>query len=329
VGEIMVVDPATIYVERRGLLERVAAHFTDAESVRSVIERIVSPLGRHVDESSPLVDARLPDGSRVNAVIPPLAVRGPCITIRKFPATPLTMPDLVERGALSPAMAEFLQAAVELRRNIVVSGGTGSGKTTLLNVLSRAIPEAERIITIEDAAELRLQQQHVVSLEARPANAEGKGAFGITELLRNALRMRPDRIVVGECRGGEALDMLQAMNTGHEGSLTTTHASSTEQAISRLETLCLMSPLELPIAAIRRQIASSVHLVVQQARFHDGSRRITEIAEVTGIDPEGDVSLQAVFRFHRRADDTAGAVRGEHLPTGYLPPFLNAQERRS
>jgi pilus assembly protein CpaF len=315
VSEIMVVDPNTIYVERHGRIEPTELRFTDAESVRAVIERIVTPLGRRIDESSPLVDARLPDGSRVNAVIPPLARRGPCITIRKFQSTPLTLNDLIERGSLSEAMADLLCAAVRARKNIVMSGGTGSGKTTLLNVLSAAIPAGERIVTIEDAAELRLRQPHVVSLEARPANLEGKGAFTIRDLVRNALRMRPDRIVVGECRGGEAIDMLQAMNTGHEGSMTTTHANSPTEAIARLEILALMADLDLPAHAIRRQIAGSVHLIVQQNRFADGARRITHICEVLDLDERGAIELGELFRYERAHG------RGDFQPSGRIARF--------
>jgi pilus assembly protein CpaF len=329
VSEIMVVDPNTIYVERHGLIEATDLRFTDDEAVRSVIERIVTPLGRRIDESTPLVDARLPDGSRVNAIIPPLASRGPCITIRKFSANALGVADLVRCGSLSQPMADFLCAAVGIRKNIVVSGGTGSGKTTLLNVLSAAIPERERIVTIEDAAELRLRQKHVVSLESRPANMEGKGAYTIRDLLRNALRMRPDRIVVGECRGGEAVDMLQAMNTGHEGSMTTTHANSPSEAIARLETLCLMAGLDLPVSAIRQQIAASVHLVVQQSRFSDGTRRVTSISEVTHLDDHGSVKLQDIFRFDRTGADAEGRIIGVFRATGYLARFAGELTRQA
>jgi len=316
VTEIMVVDPKTIYVERCGVIEETSLRFTDDDAVRATIERIVTPIGRRIDESSPLVDARLPDGSRVNAIIPPLASRGPCITIRKPPARALALDDLVRAGSLDQAMASFLVSAVRARKNIVISGGTGSGKTTLLNVLSAAIPERERIVTIEDAAELQLRQRHVVGLEARPANVEGKGAFTIRDLVRNALRMRPDRIVVGECRGGEALDMLQAMNTGHEGSMTTTHANSPREAVARLETLCLMSGVELPVTAIRQQLARSVHLIVQQSRALDGTRRVTSITELAGLDPHGAVDLHELFAYVP-VRDGAGAFR----PTGYLASF--------
>jgi pilus assembly protein CpaF len=322
INEIMVVDPSTIFVERQGKLMPSNARFTDDERVRNVIERIVTPLGRRIDESSPLVDARLRDGSRVNAIIRPLALRGSCITIRKFSRTPLTMERLVELGALDQRMATFLLRSVRGKKNVVISGGTGSGKTTLLNVLSAAIPEAERIVTIEDAAELRLAQPHVVSLETRPANLEGRGELTIRDLVKNALRMRPDRIVVGECRGGEALDMLQAMNTGHDGSLTTTHANSAREAIARLETLVLMAGLDLPVRAVRDQIAGSVNLIVQQSRLSDGTRKVTGISEVTGIDEDGEIELRPIFEFRRRGTGAGGAVQGEFLATGYLPSFL-------
>ena len=322
VSEIMVVDPHTIFVERQGKMELSGLRFTDDDSVRAVIERIVTPLGRRIDESTPLVDARLRDGSRVNAVIPPLALRGPCITIRKFAKDPLQMADLVRFGSVAPEMGVFLERAVKVRKNIVISGGTGSGKTTLLNVLSGAIPAHERVVTIEDAAELQLRQPHVVSLEARPPNLEGKGEYSIRDLVKNALRMRPDRIVVGECRGGEAIDMLQAMNTGHEGSLTTTHANSPKEAIARIETLCLMAGLDLPVRAIRQQIASSVHVIVQQSRFSDGSRRVTSIAEVIGINDDGEVELREIYRFRVEEAHAGAKVRGEFVASGYLPSFL-------
>jgi pilus assembly protein CpaF len=321
VTEIMVVDRATIYVERKGRLELTGARFSSEDALRSAIERIVTPLGRRIDESTPMVDARLKDGSRVNAIIPPLALRGPCLTIRKFSTKKLGLEDLIGFGSMDERMARFLTRSVIARRNILVSGGTGSGKTTLLNVLSSAIPDDERIVTIEDAAELRLHQPHVVSLETRPPNMEGKGEYSIRDLVRNALRMRPDRIVVGECRGGEALDMLQAMNTGHDGSLTTTHANSPAEAIARLETLVLMGGLELPARAIREQIASSIHLVVQQARFVDGSRKVTDIAEVVGLEDDGTVRLESIFQFHRLPSER-GRVVGEFRATGYMPSFL-------
>jgi pilus assembly protein CpaF len=324
INEVMVVDPNTIYIERGGKIFLSEAHFTDDERVRGVIERIVTPLGRRIDESSPIVDARLKDGSRVNAVIRPIALRGSCITIRKFARNPLTLQNLMDYGALTDQMATFLCRCVLAKKNVIISGGTGSGKTTLLNVLSGAIPSDERIVTIEDAAELQLKQPHVVSLETRPANLEGKGEYTIRDLVRNALRMRPDRIVVGECRGGEALDMLQAMNTGHDGSLTTTHSNSPVEAISRIETLCLMSGVELPARAIREQIANSIHIIVQQSRLSDGSRKVTEIAEVTGMNDEThEIEMRPIFEYCRSGTGPAGKVIGEFRATGYLPSFLD------
>ncbi|HSQ62658.1 MAG TPA: ATPase, T2SS/T4P/T4SS family [Polyangiaceae bacterium] len=322
ITEIMVIDPETIYVERSGKIELSETKFTDDERVRAVIERIVTPLGRRIDESSPLVDARLKDGSRVNAVIRPIALRGSCITIRKFSRTPLTLEKLMQFGALTDRMTRFLVRSVMAKRNIVISGGTGSGKTTLLNCLSGVIPSNERIVTIEDAAELQLKQPHVVSLETRPANLEGRGEYTIRDLVKNALRMRPDRIVVGECRGGEALDMLQAMNTGHDGSLTTTHANSPEEAIGRLETLVLMAGLDLPQRAIRDQIASSVHLIVQQSRLSDGSRKVTAITEITGIGDNGEIEMRPIFQFVRTGTGPGGKVIGDFRATGYLPSYL-------
>lgn len=318
VSEVMVVDAQTIYAERAGRLELTGRAFTDSEAVRSAIERIVTPLGRRIDESSPLVDARLSDGSRVNAVIPPLALRGPCITIRKFPSHRLVMDDLVAGGSMSARMARFVERAVAMKKNIVISGGTGSGKTTLLNVLSASIGAEERIVTIEDAAELNLSQPHVVALESKPPNLEGRGEYSIRDLVKNALRMRPDRIVVGECRGGEALDMLQAMNTGHEGSMTTTHANSPEQALSRIETLCLMGGLDLPLAAIRRQIADSVHLILQQSRLASGARKVTSIAEVVGLSEQGQVELRTLFAIEHQE----GGEGPAHVATGFMPSFL-------
>ncbi|HYQ03431.1 MAG TPA: ATPase, T2SS/T4P/T4SS family [Polyangiaceae bacterium] len=323
VSEIMVIDADTIYIERSGKLERSSARFTDDERVRAVIERIVTPLGRRIDESSPLVDARLPDGSRVNAIIKPLALKGSCITIRKFPKSPLDIERLYELSALTPAMGLFLTRSVIAKKNIVISGGTGSGKTTLLNVLSAFIPAGERIVTIEDSAELRLAQPHVVSLETRPPNMEGKGQYTIRDLVKNALRMRPDRIVVGECRGGEALDMLQAMNTGHDGSLTTTHANSPLEALARLETLCLMAGIELPSRAIREQIAASVQLIAQQTRLADGSRKVVAICEVCGLDQRGDFEVRKIYGFERSGTGPRGEVLGSFLATGYLPTFLD------
>jgi pilus assembly protein CpaF len=323
VSEIMVVDPVTIYVERHGRLSKTALRFTDDEAVRAVIERIVTPLGRRIDESTPLVDARLKDGSRVNAVIRPLAIRGSCITIRKFAKKPLRIEDLIKFGSMSEGMAKFIMRAVKARKNIIISGGTGSGKTTLLNVLSGQIPEEERVVTVEDAAELQLVQPHVVSLESRPANMEGRGEYTIRDLVKNALRMRPDRIIVGECRGGEALDMLQAMNTGHEGSMTTTHANSPGEAVGRIETLALMAGLDLPSRAIREQIAQSIDVILQQTRFSDGSRRVTSIAEVVGLDDDGEVELHEIFAFHRTGTGPEGEVLGEYRASGYLPSFLD------
>ncbi len=323
VTEIMVVDPQTIFVERAGRCVRTPLRFTDDARVRAVIERIVTPLGRRIDESTPLVDARLPDGSRVNAIIKPLALRGACITIRKFPKYRIGVADLVRFGSLTQAMARFLERSVEAKKNIVVAGGTGSGKTTLLNCLSAAIPEHERIVTIEDSAELSLHQPHVVSLETRPANVEDKGQYTIRDLVKNALRMRPDRIVIGECRGGEALDMLQAMNTGHEGSLTTVHANTVPETLRRLETLCLMAGLDLPAQAIRENIASSVHLIVQQTRLSDGARKITAISQVAGMNHQGRIQIQDIYGFEQTGTDADGAVRGQFSATGYLPSFLD------
>ena len=322
VSEIMVTDPRTIFVERDGRVERTDLTFTDDEAVRAVIERIVTPIGRRIDESSPIQDARLSDGSRVNAVIPPLAIRGPCITIRKFAKEAITFERLLELGALDSRMLKFLRRVVRARKNLVISGGTGSGKTTLLNLLSGLIPKQERIVTVEDAAELSLAQPHVVSLESRPANMEGKGACTIRDLVRNALRMRPDRIIVGECRGGEALDMLQAMNTGHEGSMTTVHANSPHEAVARLETLCLMSGVDLPARAIRLQLAASLHVIVQQARFADGSRRITSISEVVASEHEG-LEVRELLGFRRSAAQDDQRVRGEFSASGYLPTFAS------
>jgi pilus assembly protein CpaF len=320
VSEVMVNGPNQIYVEQKGKLHLAEVTFDDDDHVRRIIDRIVSPLGRHVDESSPLCDARLPDGSRVNIVIPPVSLVGPTITIRKFSKTPLGIDDLIRFGSMTPEIAEFLRACVLSRLNIVVSGGTGSGKTTLLNVLSSFIPDEERIITVEDAAELQLRQDHVVRLEARPANIEGKGAITIRDLVINCLRMRPERIVVGECRGREALDMLQAMNTGHDGSLTTGHANTPRDMLARLETMVLMAGMDLPVRAIREQIASAVDLIVQQSRIRDGSRKIVAITEVQGM--EGDVViLQDVFTFEQEAFE-GGKVIGRIKPTGVRPKFM-------
>jgi pilus assembly protein CpaF len=318
VSEVMVNGPSQVYVERKGKIEMVPVVFRDDDHVLNVIEKIISPLGRRVDESMPMVDARLPDGSRVNAIIPPLALNGPTITIRKFAADLLGIDDLVRFGSLSPAMARFLEAAVKGRMNIVVSGGTGAGKTSTLNVLSSFIPTGERIITIEDAAELKLDQEHVVSLETRPPNIEGRGAIAIRDLVRNSLRMRPDRIVVGEVRGGEALDMLQAMNTGHDGSLTTGHSNSPRDMISRMETMVLMAGMDLPIRAIREQISSALDLIVHQSRLKDGSRKITHITEVLGMEGEV-VVLQDIFIFEQTGVDSKGNILGRHRATGIRP----------
>jgi len=322
VSEVMVVDSDTIFCERGGKLELTPLRFTDADTARAVLERIVSPLGRRIDESNPYVDARLKDGSRVNAIIPPLALRGPCITIRKFSREALTLETLVGFGSLTEEMAGFLRRCVAAKKNILISGGTGSGKTTLLNALSAAISPSERIVTVEDAAELRLVQPHVVVLESRPPNMEGRGEVSIRDLVRNALRMRPDRILVGECRGGEALDMLQAMNTGHDGSMTTTHANNPSESLARLETLCLMAGLDLPSRAIREQISSSLDVVVQQSRLGDGSRRITCIAEVVGMGRGAEIDVRPIYEFSRTATAADGAVLGEFAATGYLPSFL-------
>ena len=321
ITEIMVNGCDQVYVERNGKLYLTGRTFLDDDSVLAVIERIVSPIGRRIDESQPYVDARLPDGSRVNAIIPPLSLVGPCLTIRKFSRRPFTAEDLIRLGTWTPPIVAFLRACVLGRKSMIISGGTGSGKTTLLNVVSAFIPPGERIITIEDAAELRLNQPHVVRLEARPPNIEGKGAVTIRDLVRNALRMRPDRIIVGEVRGGEALDMLQAMNTGHEGSLTTIHANSPRDVISRLETMVLMAGMDLPLRAIREQIGSAIHLIVHEARYSDGTRKISRIAEVVGL--EGDqVTMQDIFVFEQTGVDRTGKVLGRHMPTGAVPTFL-------
>ncbi|MBI5396684.1 MAG: CpaF family protein [Verrucomicrobia bacterium] len=322
ITEIMINGPQVVYVERNGKIERAAIHFRDEAHLRQVIDRIVTPLGRRIDESSPMVDARLPDGSRVNAIIPPLALDGSVLTIRKFGKHRLTPDDLVRLGSITPQMVAFVAACVRIKLNVLVSGGTGSGKTTLLNVLSSFIPPGERIVTIEDAAELRLQQPHCVRLEARPANIEGKGLIGIRDLVRNALRMRPDRIVVGECRGGEALDMLQAMNTGHDGSLTTLHANTPRDCTSRLETMVMMAGMELPSRAIREQIASAIQLIVQVARLSDGSRKVISVTEVQGM--EGQViTLQDLFVFRQTNVDAQGRVVGQMESTGLLPKFYH------
>ncbi len=318
ITEIMVNSKSHIYVERSGRIQRTALSFASDQEILHIIEKIVAPLGRRIDEASPMVDARLPDGSRVNAIIPPLALKGPSITIRKFRRDVLSADDLVDRGTMTEAMAGFLEACVRAKLNVLVSGGTGSGKTTTLNILSSFIPPGDRVVTIEDAAELRLVQEHVVSLEARPANLEGKGEITIRQLVKNALRMRPDRIIVGEVRGGEALDMLQAMNTGHDGSLTTGHANSPRDMLARLETMVMMAGMDLPVRAIREQVASALDLIVHQARLSDGARKIVSVTEVQGM--EGDViTLQDIFTFRQTGIDAKGQVLGSFQPTGIRP----------
>jgi pilus assembly protein CpaF len=320
VSEIMVNGPQQVFVECDGRLVEVRSHFRNADHVLRIIERIASRVGRRIDETSPMVDARLPDGSRVNAVIPPLSLRGPTLTIRRFGSSPLTMDDLLRFKALTPEMAMLMQACIQAKINVVVSGGTGSGKTTLLNCLSSYIPEQERIVTIEDAAELQLQQKHVIPLETRPANSDGKNAVSMRDLVKNALRMRPDRIVVGECRGAEALDMLQAMNSGHEGSLTTLHANSCRDAFSRLETMILMAGFDMPMKAIRRQISNAIQLLIQTDRLSGGVRRVTSMLEVVGM--EGDVIVsQEIFAFQQQGIEAAGKAFGRFVATGVRPNF--------
>ena len=321
ITEIMVNGPKKVFIERMGKLQLSGVQFHDDAHVMNIIERILSPIGRHIDESTPLVDARLKDGSRVNIIIPPLALCGPCITIRKFAQKALSVENLISFGTLDRKMADFIKACIQARINILVSGGTGSGKTTTLNVLSSFIPENERIVTIEDAAELKLQQTHVVTLESRPANIEGSGQITIRDLVKNALRMRPDRIIVGEVRSGEALDMLQAMNTGHDGSLTTAHANTPRDALSRLETMVLMAGFEMPVRAIREQISSAIELILQQSRLKDGSRKITYITEVQHM--EGDViTTQDLFRFEQTGMDADGKLTGHFVSTGMQPGFM-------
>ncbi len=327
ITEIMVNGPDQVYVERNGKLELSGQTFMDDDSVLGVIERIVAPIGRRIDESQPYVDARLPDGSRVNAIIAPLSLTGPCITIRKFTKIPLTVDDLIRFGTWTRSASDFLRICVIMRKNIVVAGGTGSGKTSLLNVLSSFIPPTDRIVTIEDAAELRLGQPHVIRLEARPPNIEGRGAVPIRDLVRNSLRMRPDRVIIGECRGGEALDMLQAMNTGHDGSLTTVHANSPRDVISRLETMVLMSGMELPSRAIREQIASAIDLVVHESRLSDGSRKVVCISEVVGLEGQ-QIIMQDLFEFKQTGIDDKGKVLGRFMPTGAMPTFYEHLKSR-
>jgi pilus assembly protein CpaF len=320
ITEIMVNRSDEVFVERLGKLERWPVSFTSDRAVQGIIERIVAPIGRRIDESSPMVDARLKDGSRVNAVIPPLALKGPSITIRKFSKRKLDSGDLLKFGSASPAMIEFMRVCVEQRKNVLISGGTGSGKTTLLNIMSNFIPRDERIVTIEDAAELQLHHPNLVSLEARPPNIEGKGNVPIRDLVKNSLRMRPDRIVVGECRGGEALDMLQAMNTGHDGSLTTAHANSPRDMLARLEVMVLMAGMDLPVTAIREQVASAIDIVVQQTRFACGTRKVTSITEITGVE-SGRIQLQEVFAFVRNGVDESGRTKGHFTGRGFVPEF--------
>lgn len=325
ISEIMVNGPYNVYVERKGRLELTDIKLRDDRHVLDLVNRIVSPIGRRCDESSPMVDARLKDGSRVNAIIPPLALNGPTITIRKFSKVPLRGENLIDFGSASFGMLSFLDACVKAKANIIVCGGTGSGKTTLLNILSGYIPENERIVTIEDSAELQLSQRHTITLESRPANAEGSGLVTIRDLVRNALRMRPDRIVVGECRSGETLDMLQALNTGHDGSMTTAHANSSRDLIARLETMVLMAGMDLPVRAIREQIASAFDLIVNQARLKDGSRKIVEVSEVIGMEGEV-VTLQTLFQFVTDGFDETGKVIGRFQSTGIRPKVLGKME---
>ena len=320
ISDILVNSYSNIYIERRGKLEKTTISFKDDEHLRRVIERIVSTVGRRIDEAQPMVDARLPDGSRVNAIIPPLALDGPILSIRRFGTNPLRMPALIENGALTKEIAILFEMCVRARLNIIISGGTGAGKTTLLNALSAFIPTDERIVTIEDSAELQMQQPHVVRLETRPPNIEGKGEVTQRDLVRNTLRMRPDRIVIGEVRGGEAIDMLQAMNTGHDGSLTTIHANSTRDALGRLETMVQMTGMRFSDRAMRQQIASAVNLVIQVARLTDGTRRIVSISEITGMEGET-ITMQEIFQFERTGVDSTGKVIGRFRTTGIRPRF--------
>jgi pilus assembly protein CpaF len=322
ISEVMVNAPNEVFYERDGIIHESDAHFHDADHIMRIVDRILAPLGRRVDEASPFVDARLPDGSRVNVIIPPLIPRSPTVTIRKFRPDKYTMEDLVANGTLTQAVAEFLESCVRLRLNIIISGGSGTGKTTLLNALSSVIPERERIVTIEDPVELKLQQKHVISSEARPPNIEGRNEVTQRDLFRNCLRMRPDRIIVGEARGAEAFDMLQAMNTGHEGSLTTVHANSPRDALWRIENMVLLAGLDLPVRAIREQVSSALHLIIQVARFPDGRRCVTRVSEVAGM--EGDtVTMQDLFRFEQTGIDQDGRIEGELRPTGIVPTFID------
>jgi pilus assembly protein CpaF len=327
ISEIMVNHANQIYIEKKGKLTLSDKIFSSNQAVLGVIERIVAPIGRRIDESSPMVDARLKDGSRVNAIIPPLALKGPCITIRKFKRDALKIEDLVKFKTLTPQMAEFIEMCVKAHKNTIISGGTGSGKTTTLNIVSSFIPEDERIITVEDAAELQLHQEHWVQLESRPPNLEGKGAITIRDLVKNCLRMRPERIVIGECRSGEALDMLQAMNTGHDGSLTTLHANTPRDALARLETLVLMAGMDLPVKAIREQVASAVHIIIQQSRFNDGTRKIAYITEISGMEVDI-VTLQDIFYYKQEGFTEEGKVRGRFVATGFVPRFYDELQRR-
>ena len=324
ITEIMVNGPKNVYIERKGRLHRVPITFENNDHVMRIIDRIVAPLGRRIDESSPYVDARLPDGSRVNAVIPPISLVGPTLTIRKFSRNPITVDQLVQFGSISGEAVQFLKACVEARLNILISGGTGSGKTTLLNVMSSFIPDDERIITIENAAELQLRQEHVVTLESRPPNIEGRGEITIRDLVINSLRMRPERIIVGECRGGETLDMLQAMNTGHDCSMTTAHANTPRDALARVETMCLMAGMDLPVRAIREQVSSAVDVICQQERMRDGTRKVTTITEVSGM--EGDViTMTDIFVFEQTGMEN-GKIMGRIRPTGLRPKFMDKIE---
>ena len=324
ITEIMVNGPKNVYIERKGRLHRVPITFENNDHVMRIIDRIVAPLGRRIDESSPYVDARLPDGSRVNAVIPPISLVGPTLTIRKFSRNPITVDQLIQFGSISGEAVQFLKACVEARLNILISGGTGSGKTTLLNVMSSFIPNDERIITIENAAELQLRQEHVVTLESRPPNIEGRGEITIRDLVINSLRMRPERIIVGECRGGETLDMLQAMNTGHDGSMTTAHANTPRDALARVETMCLMAGMDLPVRAIREQVSSAVDVICQQERMRDGTRKVTTITEVSGMEGEV-ITMTDIFVFEQTGMEN-GKIMGRLRPTGLRPKFMDKIE---
>ena len=325
ISDILINGPKNVYCERRGKMEKTSVVFRDNSHLMQIIDRIISRVGRRVDETCPMVDARMIDGSRFNAIIPPLALDGACVSIRRFGANPLKLEDLLNFKAFTPEMVMLLEGAIKARLNILISGGTGSGKTTLLNTLSSFIPNTDRIVTIEDAAELQLQQDHVVRLETRPANIEGKGAVLTTDLVRNALRMRPERIIIGECRGAEALDMLQAMNTGHEGSLTTLHANAPRDAIARLETMILMAGLELPLKAMRTQIASAIDLIVQASRLQGGPRKITCITEVVGMEQDT-IVMQDIYRFDREGVDELGRAHGKFVATGVRPTFMSRLE---